>query len=64
MNDHFALIERPLIPSLFQVAARTEGAPVKSPSRRHAHLGEAMLNPRKLEAVLHAIGKKKKAVAR
>jgi hypothetical protein len=62
MNNPFALSERPLIPSLFQIAARTEDAPAKSKSfsRDHAYLAETMLNPRKLEAVLNAIGKKKK----
>jgi hypothetical protein len=70
MNNPFqiTLSKRPLMPSLFQVAARadevpTERASKKSPSG-HARLSELMLNPRKLEAVLNAIGKKKKSAAR
>jgi hypothetical protein len=64
MNNPFALSDRPLMPSLFQIAARAEDVPVKSSRQSHAPLGEAMLNPRKLEAVLNAIGKKKKPAVR
>jgi hypothetical protein len=66
MNNPFqiALSKRPLMPSLFQVAARADdlqpGSRGKSPVSGHARMAERMLNPRKLEAVLNAIGKKKK----
>lgn len=66
MNNPFALSDRPLMPSLFQIAARAEDAPAKSKNspRVRTQLAEAMLNPRKLEAVLNAIGKKKKIAGR
>jgi hypothetical protein len=70
MNNPFqiALSKRPLVPSLFQVAARaddvqSEPALKGSPSG-HMSLAERMLNPQKLEAVLNAIGKKKKPAGR
>jgi hypothetical protein len=67
MNNPFliALSKRPLMPSLFQVAARVGPEPaLKDSLPGHARLAERMLNPRKLEAVLDAIGKKKKSAGR
>jgi hypothetical protein len=70
MNNPFqiALSKRPLMPSLFQVAARADDAQsepaLKGSPSGHMRLAERMLNPRKLEAVLNAIGKKKKSAGR
>jgi hypothetical protein len=70
MNNPFpiALSKRPLMPSLFQAAAsaddvRLEPA-LKNSLPGHARLSELMLDPRRLEAVLNALGKKKKSAAR
>jgi hypothetical protein len=70
MNNPFqiALSKRPLMPSLFQIAARADDVRSERASKNsppgHARLAERMLNPRKLEAVLDAIGKKKKNAGR
>jgi hypothetical protein len=63
-----ALSKTPLMPSLFQAAASAGDThselAAKSPFPGHARLAERMLNPRKLEAVLKALGKKKKHTER
>jgi hypothetical protein len=70
MNNPFeiALSKRRLMPSLFQAAASADDVrsePASKNSRAgYARLSELMLNPRKLEAVLNALGKKKKSAAR
>jgi hypothetical protein len=70
MNNPFeiTLSKRHLVPSLFQTAARAEDMEahpaLKNHSTRYTRLAERMLNPRKLEAVLNALGKKKKSAAR
>lgn len=70
MNNPFqiTLSKRPLMPSLFQVAARADGMqsepPLKNTPPSHTRLAELMLNPRKLEAVLSTITKKKKPAGR
>jgi hypothetical protein len=55
-------LEKPLIPALFQIAARADD--LKSPlARGREALAEAMLDARRLEAILKAVGRKKKAAA-
>jgi hypothetical protein len=70
MSNRFqiALSKRPLMSSLFQVAARADDLQpepaLKSSPAGHTSLAELMLNPQKLEAVLKAIAKKKKPAGR
>jgi hypothetical protein len=70
MSNRFqiALSKRPLMSSLFQVAACADDLQpepaLKSSPAGHTRLAELMLNPQKLEAVLKAIAKKKKPAGR
>jgi hypothetical protein len=59
--------EKPLVPALFQIAARIhepESAPALKNLMRRGELSDAMLDAQKLEAVLKAIVRKKKNGAR
>jgi hypothetical protein len=60
MNDNPALNE-PLLPSLFQIASRTATKPAAQDRRS---LSETMLDPKRLEAILKSIGKRKKSLSR
>jgi hypothetical protein len=60
MNNNPAFNES-LVPSLFQIASRTATKP--APKDRGS-LSETMLDPRRLEAILKSIGKKKKSLSR
>ena len=61
--------QKPLIPALFQIAARAEeveSMPLLKNAvvRGHGPMAEMMLDPEKLEAVLKAISKKRKPAVR
>jgi hypothetical protein len=56
-------LEKPLLPALFQIAARADDLTRPLAKGREA-LAEAMLDAKRLEAILKAIGTKKKAASR
>ena len=66
MNNNPPFIsDESIVPSLFQIAARVDAPPVARPggiSRRP--LADMTLNPRRLEAILNAVVKKKKPASR
>jgi hypothetical protein len=65
MKNPIFVPEKPLAPGLYPAAGRTiEPAPQSSPSSHRLHLGDMMLDPRRLEAVLKAIVRRKKTGAR
>jgi hypothetical protein len=53
--------DEPLMPSLFQLTDRVNRLSLtKSPGQDRSTLTELMLNPKRLEAILKSVGKKKK----
>jgi hypothetical protein len=60
MNNNPAFNE-PLVPSLFQIASQ---AATKPATKDRVSFSETMLNPRRLEAILKSIGKRKKSLPR
>ncbi|HEX3625317.1 MAG TPA: hypothetical protein VH280_07825 [Verrucomicrobiae bacterium] len=55
------VFDEPLLPSLFQFADRSNSLPAIKTVKDRSALADLMLNPRRLEAILKAIGKRKKA---
>ena len=69
MNHSTIISEKPLIPGLFQIAACAHdiesASMLKSTlARERTPLSEAMLDPKKLEAILKGIARRKKFSAR
>ncbi|HTV40791.1 MAG TPA: hypothetical protein VMF08_09460 [Candidatus Sulfotelmatobacter sp.] len=66
MNNNSALIpDDSLMPSLIQIAGRPEDPSVVRPALvNRSSLAEMTLNPKRLEAILNAIMKKKKSASR
>jgi hypothetical protein len=61
MKNPMLIPEKAIVPTPFQIAARLEEpAPEKTPGSGRRHLGEMMLNAKRLEAVLKAIVRRKK----
>ncbi len=56
-------LEKPLLPALFQIASRADDLTRPLAKGREA-LAEAMLDARRLEAILKAVGSKKKTAVR
>jgi hypothetical protein len=56
-------LEKPLLPALFQIAARADDL-TRPLARGREAFAEAMLDARRLEAILKAVGSKKKTAAR
>ena len=60
-NDPAFISHEPLVHSLFQVAGRADDPSVTRPEPINRRtLAEMMLNPKRLEAILDAVVKKKK----
>lgn len=60
-----SVFDEPLLPSLFQFRDRANGLSVaESKVTDRSAFAELMLNPKRLDAILKAIGKKKKSAPR
>lgn len=57
-----ATFDEPLLPSLFQLRDRANGLPLaKSAARNGPSLADLMLDPKRLEAILKSVGRRKKS---
>ncbi|HEV2328377.1 MAG TPA: hypothetical protein VGY56_06270 [Verrucomicrobiae bacterium] len=59
------VFDEPLLPSLFQFTDHANGLRgIKSAVQNRSTFAELMLNPKRLDAILKAIGKRKKPALR